>query len=202
MLVTALGLSMWQNFLALPIAVFGIWKFGFPETLMYLYLGLFCKAKSMRRRAADLLDGLGTLIHHSSAALILSMLLVGVIPPSRYVLNCALVLTMQHWVALVSYWSTSVYVGLALVIEYYFEWIIFCKCGKEYGQLCLTSSLRLFLRITFLTILAFVIFICSGFCSYLSCALDKCMGSGSHGTSPLDLFDSCGCPRVIRFGWG
>lgn len=34
MLVTSLGLALHRNFLALPILVVGLWKFGFPETLM------------------------------------------------------------------------------------------------------------------------------------------------------------------------
>jgi hypothetical protein len=34
LLVTSLGLALHQSFLALPILVVGLWKFGFPETLM------------------------------------------------------------------------------------------------------------------------------------------------------------------------
>jgi len=34
LLVTSLGLAFHQDFLALPILVVGLWKFGFPETLM------------------------------------------------------------------------------------------------------------------------------------------------------------------------
>ena len=129
MLVTALGLGLSHDFLALPILVLGLWKFGFPETLMYLYLGLFSKRNSKITRLLDFLNGAGTVIHHGAASMIVAMLVVGVIPPSRYVLNCALILAVEHWIVLVAYANKPLYAGIALVLEYYFQWIIFCKYG-------------------------------------------------------------------------
>jgi hypothetical protein len=29
--MTSLGLALYRNYLALPVMVFGLWKFGFPE---------------------------------------------------------------------------------------------------------------------------------------------------------------------------
>lgn len=148
MIMTALGLAIHQNFWALPIMVIGLWKFGFPETLMHLYLGMFSKAPFGLLRIADLIDGTGTVLHHGAASMIVSMIVVGVIPPSRYVFNCNLILVMQHLLVMVAYLSPTIYTGLVLLLEYYFEWIIMCKltctrshkteltewCSFAYGQ--------------------------------------------------------------------
>ena len=132
MLVVALGLASQQNFLALPITVFGLWKFGFPETLMYVYLGLFGTTKSKMSRIADMMNGIGTIIHHSAAVTILSMLVVGVIPPSRFVYNTCLILVMQHWCVLLSYINKPLYLAIELVLEYFFEWGIFSDFQQIY----------------------------------------------------------------------
>ena len=34
---TSLGLAIHHNYLALPIMVVGLWKFGFPETVLYYH---------------------------------------------------------------------------------------------------------------------------------------------------------------------
>mmetsp|Transcript_23049 Transcript_23049/g.50194 ORF Transcript_23049/g.50194 Transcript_23049/m.50194 type:complete len:116 (-) Transcript_23049:81-428(-) len=59
---------MTHIYLAMPILVFGMYKFGFPETILYLYVGLYDKFISCFQRAMDLINGIGTLIHHSTSA--------------------------------------------------------------------------------------------------------------------------------------
>ena len=132
MLVTSLGLSLSRNFLAMPVLVMGLWKFGFPETLMHLYLAVFSKQKKGLTRVVDLLNGIGTVIHHGVASMILCMVVVGVIPPSRYVVNNALILVAQHWVAMISYGNKPLYTGCVVVFEYYFEWVIFSDFAEIY----------------------------------------------------------------------
>lgn len=123
---TALGLSLHQNYLALPVMIIGFWKLGFPESLMYLYLGCFGKSAKMNR-LSDLFNGIGIVVHHSAASFILVMLVVGVIPASRYVVSPCLILLLQHWVVLLAYANPALYCAIEVGLEYYFNWIIFCK---------------------------------------------------------------------------
>jgi hypothetical protein len=134
--VTALGLALSRNFLALPIMVLGLWKFGFPETLMHLFLSIYPTPEATKmKRVADFLKGAGTALHHGAASMIISMVVVGVIPASRFVLDCSLILMMQHWFVMLNYYSPSLYCAIELVLEYYFEWIVFCK----YSPRCLKA---------------------------------------------------------------
>ena len=124
---TYLGLALRKNFMALPLMVLGLWKFGFPETLMYLYLAIKGGSKETYKRASDFLNGAGTTIHHASAAIIISMLVAGAIPPSRYIVGPILILLMQHWFVLLNYCSVSLYTAVELVLEYFFQWAVLCK---------------------------------------------------------------------------
>ncbi|KAL3915411.1 MAG: hypothetical protein SGILL_005669, partial [Bacillariaceae sp.] len=116
MLLTSLGLALHQNFLALPILVLGLWKFGFPETFMYLYIGVLGTGLQKTARVADLLNGAGTAIHHAAAALVISMMTIGAIPPSRYAVDACLILVMQHWVVLLNYSNKACYTAIELVL--------------------------------------------------------------------------------------
>ena len=124
LLTTTLGLAIQANYLALPVMVVGLWKFGFPETLMYMYLALFASDESWFQRSADLMNAIGLIVHHGALALFMSLLLVSVIPPSRYVVIGSLVLIMQHWFVLVKYANVPVYVVIELALEFWFEWIV------------------------------------------------------------------------------
>lgn len=67
------------------------------------------------RRASDFLNGVGTVTHHGAASFVISMLCIGVAPASRYILNCCLILVMQHWVALLAYANVPLYSAIELV---------------------------------------------------------------------------------------
>ncbi|KAG7343646.1 cytochrome P450 [Nitzschia inconspicua] len=121
--MTSLGLALYRNYFSLPVMVFGLWKFGFPETLMYIYLGIFGRQGSVGR-TSDFLNGIGTAVHHGSASFIIAMLTVGVIPPSRYLISPILILIMQHWVALIAYSSRALYSAIELVLDYFFQWSV------------------------------------------------------------------------------
>ena len=146
MLVTSLGLASSHNFLSLPVEIVGLWKFGFPEMLMYLYLGLFSEHNSRSARLSDFLNGIGTVLHHASSAWILTMLVVGVIPPSRYVTSPVLILITQHWVVLLSYSHSPLYTGIVMVLEYYFLWIVICKLRHLSFPLIILSNTRCYCR--------------------------------------------------------
>lgn len=131
MLTTTLGLASQRNFLCFPFLVLGLWKFGFGECLLYSYLGLFSNSPNRLRRLSDLLNGVGTFIHHSAASFIIAMLSVGAISSSRYILNGAFILVVQHWITLLGYANPGLYTGATLVLEWYFQWVVFCKWSHE-----------------------------------------------------------------------
>ena len=131
MVLVSFLLAAHQNAFAPLVMVLGMWKFGFPETLMHTYTGLFGKTMSRIQRSADLIDGIGNLLHHGSAALMLSMMTVGVFPGSRCFFSPTAILIMQHWIVLGQYISTAHYSAIVLVLEYYFEWTILCKYSEK-----------------------------------------------------------------------
>jgi hypothetical protein len=107
---------------------------------MYIYLGLFGRTGRIGR-ASDLCNGIGTAIHHGSAAFIIAMLTVGVIPPSRYLISPILILVMQHWVALIGYSSRALYSAIELVLDYFFQWSVLCTLPlKHLSTECPTAA--------------------------------------------------------------
>lgn len=124
LVAATIGLALARDFLAMPFLVMGMWKFGFPETIMYLYLGLFDRQNSPLCRTSDFINGIGTVLHHSAAAFLVSMLLAGVIPSSRYVLNSCLILVVQHWFIMLKYVNEMAYATIELILEAWFEWTV------------------------------------------------------------------------------
>ena len=94
---------------------------------MHLYLGIFHQRATRLERLSDMIVGIGTLLHHSAASFIISMMVVGVIPPSRFIFNPIIILVMQHWVVLLSYVNIPLYSAIQLVLEYFFEWNVLGK---------------------------------------------------------------------------
>lgn len=47
------------------------------------------------------------------------------------------ILIMQHWVALIAYNSRALYSSIELVLDYYFQWSVLCKCF-----ICWTESME------------------------------------------------------------
>lgn len=122
--LTAVGLSSQRNFLALPILVLSLWKFGFPETIGHFYVAIYHDELSWLVRICDFLNGLGSLTHHSAATIIICSLLSGISPVTRFILSPALILIMQHWFTLIKYANTPLYLLLVLTWEFWFEWVL------------------------------------------------------------------------------
>eukprot|EP00581_Thalassiosira_minuscula_P007307 CAMPEP_0183702746 /NCGR_PEP_ID=MMETSP0737-20130205/751_1 /TAXON_ID=385413 /ORGANISM="Thalassiosira miniscula, Strain CCMP1093" /LENGTH=672 /DNA_ID=CAMNT_0025929413 /DNA_START=139 /DNA_END=2157 /DNA_ORIENTATION=+ len=122
---TGLGLAISGNYLAMPLIVLSLWKMGFPETIMCFYMALYEKRNSKLERFVDFLDGVGTAVHHSSAAMYICLLLTHLLPANKYTLACPLPLVAQHWVVLLRYNYTNVYAGLETAIEIWWEWTTF-----------------------------------------------------------------------------
>merc|ERR1712125_159481 len=88
-----------QDSLCFLSLVAGLWKVGFPETIFLLTRAVDSE-DGKTAVIADLCDGLGTLFHHSSAALIICVLQSGIVPLSRGLAVCIYPLIIQHWFAM------------------------------------------------------------------------------------------------------
>ncbi|CAE8599325.1 unnamed protein product, partial [Polarella glacialis] len=105
----------------LPL-VLGLWKFGYPETIGTMLSAL--KSYRLGHRAAALrrlCDGVGLLVHHGSASLLVCALITGVAPQTREIQSCILPLILQHWFVLLHYWSVGLYTVIELALEVVFE---------------------------------------------------------------------------------
>lgn len=130
-----LGLAMLHNYMALILLVPGLWKFGFPETIMYLYFALYQTKDATRvQRIVELCNGVGTVVHHGAASLLIVMLLSGAIRPAQHIVNPILVLLMQHWFVLLKYVNTLLYTVLELALEVWFEWIVISELEEIFAN--------------------------------------------------------------------
>lgn len=75
-------------------------------------------------RATEFANGLGTILHHAAASLLIIMLLMGVITPNREVVTPIMFLVMQHWLVLLAHVNTNLYIGLELILEIGFQWSV------------------------------------------------------------------------------
>ena len=112
-----------QSPFGLPFAVVGFWKFGFPETM-----GCFRRAYRVGRvnltSIAAYMNGVGTLIHHASGALLIVACTTHLMPLDRRVLSMSMPLVAQHLVVLFRYWNKAVYGICELCLEIAWEWEI------------------------------------------------------------------------------
>ena len=92
---TSVGLSIEGNFLCLPILTLSMWKLGFPETLMLIYSALHDKDNSFVQRFIDMMRGVGTIVHHSSSTLFVTMILFRILLPTPDLLSVLPALLMQ-----------------------------------------------------------------------------------------------------------
>ncbi|CAE8642542.1 unnamed protein product [Polarella glacialis] len=111
-----------QSWFALFPLVLGMWKFGYPETICSLLSALKSYRLGHRTTALRrLCDGVGLLLHHGSASLVVCALITGVVPQTRELQSCILPLVLQHWFALLRYWSVGLYTFIELALEVVFE---------------------------------------------------------------------------------
>ncbi len=120
---TAVGLAITHNFLAIPMIIIACWKLGFPEIFLYLHSGIYDKNKASVLRITDILNGIGTLIHHSSSALYVGAVVTNLIPPTRAVIQVTIPVLMQHWFVLMRYSSNKLaFCVIEILLEIWFEW--------------------------------------------------------------------------------
>ena len=113
-----------RSALGLPFLVLGLWKLGFPETLVSLQLA-GQRAIPASMRAFHFIDGLATLLHHTSTAFIIVAATTGLFPHSRALVAPCIVPIVQHMICLLKYVAPRTYLLLMLLTEVYFEWEVF-----------------------------------------------------------------------------
>ena len=113
-----------RSALGLPFLVLGLWKLGFPETLISLQLA-GQRAMPASMRAFHFIDGLATLLHHTSTAFIIVASTTGLFPHSRALVAPCVVPIVQHMICLVKYVAPRTHMLLMLLTEVYFEWEVF-----------------------------------------------------------------------------
>lgn len=121
---SAVGMAHSNNFWALPLITLTLYKFGFPETILYLYSGMFDESLNVGLRWKEMLDGIGNVIHHSSAALYITIVLVQIIPSTRSSIEVVIPVLVQHWFVLLRYRYHHVYMAVEILLEVWFEWTV------------------------------------------------------------------------------
>lgn len=110
-----------HSYWGLFFLVFGLWKCGSPETIVFL---LMARSRNYRWlfRLQCALNFLGTLLHHSATSLLVVSLTTGTEFLDRNVLSCTLPLVVQHWFVLMRYVDIRLYLLTELAIEFVWEW--------------------------------------------------------------------------------
>lgn len=122
---TAMGLATQGNFLCLPFLAASMWKLGFPETILLIWSAMYEKDHSFVERMVDLIRGVGTVAHHSSATIYTTAILFHVLPSTPDVLVVMPPAIMQHWFVLLKYGNKNMYIIIVTILEVWFEWTMF-----------------------------------------------------------------------------
>ncbi|GFH55455.1 hypothetical protein CTEN210_11931 [Chaetoceros tenuissimus] len=122
---TTLGLAISGNFFAIPLIVAAMWKLGFPESLILFHSAFYDEHRTWQQRTSDFIVGMGTVVHHSSCALYVATVVTKVLSPTPEVISVTLPLVMQHWVILLKYENSLLYIVLECIIEVWWEWTAF-----------------------------------------------------------------------------
>ena len=104
-----------------PFLVIGFWKSGFPETVGY-FRRAFCIGNISFDSASAYLNGIGTLVHHSTGAYLIICVSTHLMPLDRRILSMSLPLVAQHIVVLLKYVSPNMYALCEACLEVLFEW--------------------------------------------------------------------------------
>ena len=89
-----------RSVFGLPFMVLGLWKGGFPETTGCL-MAAYHEGRIGVESTRSLLDGLGTMLHHSATAMIICSLATHLFPLSRQMIAVCILPVVQHGFVLV-----------------------------------------------------------------------------------------------------
>lgn len=120
---TAIGLALSHNYLSMFFVVIACWKLGFPETILTLHSAIYDEKISRLTRISDAFDFVGTAIHHSAACMYVAIVVTGLIPPTREVIQGPIPTLAQHWFVLLRYTDhKNIYAVIETILEVWFEW--------------------------------------------------------------------------------
>jgi uncharacterized protein YjeT (DUF2065 family) len=122
---TGVGMAASRNYAALLVFVAGMWKFGFPQTSIFMFLALNDTSLSRLTRIGFFINAIGLITHHAAASLCVAMALTGVITNvnARVVFDIVAIAMMQHWFFFLRYVNKKTYVAVEIILETWFEWI-------------------------------------------------------------------------------
>ena len=115
-----------QSPFGLPFAIMSLWKFGFPETLVYAL-------KAYEATRWDLgwwgnsSTALGLLLHHGSSAYFISCGCLRYNILDRYAVSMMAPLVLQHWFVLIRYFHFRTYCLLVFALEVLWEYEVFTQ---------------------------------------------------------------------------
>jgi uncharacterized protein YjeT (DUF2065 family) len=123
----SVGMAVARNYAALPIFVAGMWKFGFPQTITFMFNALNDTSLTRLQSIGYFMNAIGLLLHHTAGGLAISMAVTGVIKNNtadvRTVLDVILIPMMQHWFFFLRYVHKNTYIVVELSLEVWYEWI-------------------------------------------------------------------------------
>ena len=99
----------------------GLWKFGFPETCSYLIGFLESPQKLAAKPIVNLINGVGTLLHHSATSMAITGIILHTWPRDRAIIAGCLVPVIQHLFVLTKYHSGIIFNILMLGLEVWFQ---------------------------------------------------------------------------------
>ena len=131
MLCLALLLARPGYPLALVFSVVGLWKFGFAETLICIISALNT-AKSPLSRIVGLMDGFGTLAHHTGTMLAVIVFVLGLSRLTRTIFSITTPLLVQHMFTSLRYYSVPMFAIIQLALEIFWELEVFANFEYPY----------------------------------------------------------------------
>jgi hypothetical protein len=112
-----------HSFWGLLVLVFGLWKCGSPETLVFFSLACNRHKRGVVRLQYAC-ECLGTLLHHSASTLLIVSVTTGREFLDRNLLSVTMPLVVQHWFVLLKYVDMNLYYTLELCVEAVWEWVM------------------------------------------------------------------------------
>jgi hypothetical protein len=128
--------------LALPFVVLGLYKCGFPETLMHISAAKSPDSPPMVR-LSNLLNGVATFVHHTAASLYICGLVTGSAPLNRQVMCVALPLIFQHMWPVMKYYDIMSYAIIQAMFEVWFECEAFSHL-EYFGSISVTYRILVY----------------------------------------------------------
>jgi len=126
LVVTAAGCG---SLLGLPFCVLAMFKFGYPEIISFLHRGHTHFHNRNFAFLADYMDGIGTLMHHSSAIFIITSLQMHYLQFDTVVITLLLPPILQHVGVKIKYFHKNAYIVITLMLEVWFQVEVFSLLG-------------------------------------------------------------------------